>query len=93
MNQRLQETIGTFIRDEQTKLKAAGRPWRLPITKHVNTHSKHSRITLLEPHILTAGGILFQQDLKQEFYIQADEYNGRPTNHDDALDAWQAALR
>jgi len=81
-----QETLGTFIHNEQKRRQTAGEPWRLPIDKFVNSHSKHSRICLLEPHII-AGSILFQQDLKHEFYVQADEYNGRPTNHDDALDA------
>ena len=81
-----QETLGKFIREEQSRRKAAGCNWRLPVRKVINTHSKHSRISLLEPHIV-AGNILFQQDLKQEFYIQADEYNGNRSNHDDGLDA------
>jgi predicted phage terminase large subunit-like protein len=81
-----QETLSTFIHNEQTRRKNAGSKWRLPIEKCTNTHSKHSRISLLEPHII-AGTIQFQQDLKQEFYVQADEYNGARACHDDGLDA------
>jgi len=81
-----QETLSTFIHDEMMKRKKTGVRWRVPIEKHINTHSKHSRISLLEPHIL-AGNIQFQADLKQEFYVQADEYNGARAAHDDGLDA------
>jgi predicted phage terminase large subunit-like protein len=86
-----QETLGTFIRDEQTRMKTAGDHWHLPIEKHNNHHSKHSRISLLEPHII-AGSILFQQTLRQEFFVQADEYNGRASNHDDGLDALASCI-
>src|SRR5690606_31735968 len=47
-----QETLATFIREEQNKRKSQGEKWRIPIEKHINTHSKHSRISLLEPHII-----------------------------------------
>lgn len=81
-----QEILGKLIRDRQEQLRRGGRYWHLPVEKISNQHNKHSRIALLEPHIL-AGSILFHQDLKQEFFVQADEYDGRRCNHDDGLDA------
>ncbi len=81
-----QETLGKFIREEQERRRRDGSHWTLPITDVKNVHNKHSRISLLEPHIL-AGSILFQQDLPHQFYIQADEYDGHRNNHDDGLDA------
>lgn len=86
-----QDALGNLIRHEQTRLKTEGSPWRLPIKKFNNHHSKHSRIAQLEPHIL-AGSIMFQKDLREEFYSQADEYNARPTTHDDGLDALASCI-
>jgi len=84
-----QHELGKSLDDAQRR--GGFRHGRKLFSKAVNnTASKLDRIAALEPAIFT-GGIVFHEDLPEEFFAQADEF-GNPRAHDDGLDALASCI-
>lgn len=86
-----QEMLRNEFRLEERRRRDKGEAWVLPLKAIVNTGNKHARICALEP-LIVSGTIVFQQNLCEEFFIQADSYDG-VRGHDDGLDALAGCIQ